>query len=143
VQQHARDARLPGLDEVIDRVLDATWRQPAGANIEGELQRVVNYAALGALFWLGANDNAGPQVQAIATQELAALKGTLGERMKTETVLGQRAHLAHGQRLIERFMDKPKDFAPPPVPTVPPGQPIGSGAAAMQCDFDFDPLERK
>ncbi|HLN48837.1 MAG TPA: zinc-dependent metalloprotease, partial [Steroidobacteraceae bacterium] len=41
IEQHARDPRQPGLDEVIDHTLDATWRKPAGTDYAGEVQRTV------------------------------------------------------------------------------------------------------
>ncbi len=132
VQQHARNPQLPGLHEVIGRVLDATWRRPAGGGYDGELQRAVNAVALGGLLRLGADDRAGLQVQAIVAQQLTRLKDALIESGKGETP--GHAHLAHGARLIERFLDDPKEFAPPPAPVIPPGQPIGSGTvSALHC----------
>lgn len=132
VQQHARDPQLPGLDEVISRIVTATWRQPAGADLEGEIQRAVNYLALGQMFRLGATEAAGPQVQAIVAHQLAELREWLATAAAPAMPVSQIAHYAHGRRLIERFLDDPKEFAPPPAPVVPPGQPIGSA----QCDFE-------
>lgn len=132
-QQHVRDPQLPGLDEAITRVLDATWQRPAPDTIDGEIQRTVNYAALGQILRLGANSAAGPQVQAIVAQQLTALRDRLASASNGPGIApAQRAHLAHGQRLIQRFLEEPKEFEPPPQPAVPPGQPIGSDA----CDFD-------
>jgi hypothetical protein len=135
MQQHARDAELPGLEDVIARMIEATWRKPAGAEIEGEIQRVVNYAALAQLFRLGADNSAGLQVQAVVAQQLTLLRDVLAKELPAaEVVSAQRAHLAHGQRLIDRFFADPKEFVPPPAPVVPPGQPIGSA----MCDFDLE-----
>ncbi|HEY0945979.1 MAG TPA: zinc-dependent metalloprotease [Opitutaceae bacterium] len=133
VQQHARDPRFPGLEEVITRVLAATWRRPAAEDFEGEIQRVVNAAALDELLRLGASRKSGPQVQAIVARQLELLRDWLATAATTDTVEVQRAHLAQGHRLIGRFLEKPDEFAPPPAPAVPPGQPIGSA----QCDFEY------
>jgi hypothetical protein len=135
LQQHARDSQLPGLEEVLSRMVDATWRQPAGDDFEGEIQRAVNFAALAHLFRLGADDSVGPQGQALVAQQLTTLRDVLAKTSAaTETASVQRAHLAHGHRLIDRFFADPKEFVPLPTPAVPPGQPIGSAT----CDFDFE-----
>ena len=135
LQQHALDSQLPGLEEVLSRIIDATWRQPAGADFEGEIQRVVNFVALGQWFRLGSDDSAGLQVQAVVAQQLTALRDVLAKASAGADLASvQRAHLAHGQRLIDRFFADPKAFVPPPAPVVPPGQPIGSAT----CDFDFE-----
>ena len=116
-------------------MVEATWPKPAGADLEGEIQRVVNFAALGQLFRLGSDDSAGLQAQALVAQQLTALRDVLAKTSAGAGVASvQRAHLAHGQRLIDRYFADPKAFAPPPVPAVPPGQPIGSA----MCDFDFE-----
>lgn len=110
-----------------------TWHRPAGQDIDGEIQRTVNYAALGQIFRLGASSAAGSQAQAIVAQQLTVLRDRLAAAAASAAIgATQRAHLAHGHRLIARFFEQPKEFEPPPQPTVPPGQPIGPAA----CDFD-------
>lgn len=128
VEQHARNAEQPGLDEMLARTLDATWRQPAGADYAGEVQRTVNAVVLARLFGLAANPAATAQVKAIAMAELAALRDWLAASAPQVAAPAQQAHYAYGARLIEQFFDDPKEFAPPRVPPPPPGQPIG-------CDF--------
>ncbi|MBI4626955.1 MAG: hypothetical protein HY736_27500 [Verrucomicrobia bacterium] len=70
VQQQARDLQMPGLDDVITRALDATWRQPAGADYDGEVRRAVDYVALSRLLTLAADAKAAPQVLAVVTRQL-------------------------------------------------------------------------
>jgi hypothetical protein len=134
IQQQALDPALPGLSEIIVRVLDATWHRAPGAGFDAEVQRVVNSAALTALFRLGADQNAGQQVNAVVAQHLLALSERLGSAGNATGTRPHQAHLAHARRLIARFIEDPKEFAPPPAPPIPPGQPIG---AIGQCDFDF------
>ena len=128
VEQNSREATMPGLDDVITNVLAATWKKHAGADYPGEVQRTVNYGLLAKLIELAATRNATPQVQAVATAQLTALREWLADVARNERVPAQRAHLAYGERLIEQFFDHPKDFAPLSVPPPPPGAPIG-------CDF--------
>lgn len=128
VEQHARNAEQPGLDEMLARTLDATWRQPAGADYAGEVQRTVDAVALARLFGLAANPAATAQVKAVAMAELASLRDWLVAAAPEVAAPAQRAHYEYGARLIAQFFDDPKEFAPPRVPPPPPGQPIG-------CDF--------
>ncbi len=132
VQQHVRDAQVPGLEAVIEHVLAVTWRKAVTPDFDGEVQRVVNIAALAQLFRLGANPAAGFSVQAVVAHELSRLRDELTNAPASSGP--QAAHSAHARRLIERFLDRPEEFAPPPAPIVPAGQPIGS----MQCDFPGD-----
>jgi len=133
VEQHARDPQQPGLDEVIDRVLDATWRKPAGADYAGEVQRTVNYSALAQLIDLFANPAATPQTKAIVGCKLQTLADALAKGVTSRSLpLVQRAHLLEGRRMIEDYFARPKDYVPLKIPAPPPGQPIG---ALLDCDF--------
>ena len=46
IEYHSRDAKCPGLDEVIGKVLGASWKAVRMAGLEGETQRVVEDVAL-------------------------------------------------------------------------------------------------
>ena len=74
VQLHARDARVPGLEEVIDRVVGATWRAPGRAGYAGAVQKTVSYVALNRLMGLAGNENASAQARAVASAKLGDLK---------------------------------------------------------------------
>ncbi len=137
VVQHARSPALPGLEQLLARVLDVTWRQPAGADYEGEIRRAVAQVALNRLFTLAAGSSTAPQAAALVTVHLSGLRDWLTTTAGSPGIdSAQKAHLAHGARRIAHFLDHPRDFAPSPVPEIPPGQPIG---ATLQCDFDPPP----
>ena len=119
VEQHARNADQPGLDEVIDSVLTATWRNAAGDDYAGEIRRTVDYVALSRLIGLAANPAATPEVRAAVTQRLVGLRDWLAG-MSAPT-----AHSAYGARMITQYLDHPKDFVPLLTPVPPPGGPIG------------------
>jgi len=124
VEQGARDAKMPGLDEVLARTVAATWRKNAAGDYAGEIQRTVDYVMLARLIGLAANTEATPQVRAVTVAQLT----TLRDWLRTSRPSGgpaQQAHVAYGAQLITQFLDHPKEFAPPRVPTPPPGQPIG------------------
>jgi len=125
VQFHARDPRNPGLDEVIDRVLAATWKAPAASGYAGELQHTVNLVVLTNLMSLAANDRAANQVRAIASWKLDQLKIWLNTQRRLTTDDNRRAFLFYSFDQIKRFQEDPKKMnltAPQPPPD---GQPIG------------------
>ena len=133
VEQHARDPRQPGLEEVIDRALDATWRKPAGADYAGEVQRSVNYSLLSHLIDLTANPDSTPQTKAILGYKLDQLADSLPKQAANGNLAPtQRAHLLQGQRMIVGYFARPKDYAPLKLPAPPPGMPIGD---VPDCDF--------
>jgi hypothetical protein len=123
VAQHAVDPALPSLEEVVDRLVKATFDAPAATPYEQEVRRAEERVLVDRLTWLGtAAPNA--QVRAIASFKL----GKLAARLRTEVAGGeaeqaQRALLAAD---IKRFLERPAEtarmLAPPDAP---PGAPIG------------------
>ena len=70
VEYHARDAKNPGLGEVLDKTIAATWKAPRSTGYNAEIQRTVNGVALYDLISLSMNSQAAVQVRAIAAQKL-------------------------------------------------------------------------
>lgn len=123
VAQHAVDPALPGLEEVIDRLMKATFDAPAATPYEMEIRRAEERVLVDRVMWLvTASPNA--QVRAIATLKLSRL----ANRFKTDTVASEAEQAAH-QLLaadIRRFLDRPAEVARViPAPDAPPGAPIG------------------
>ena len=106
-------------------MLAATWKKPAGADYAGEVQRTVDYCMLERLMTLAADRQTTPQVRAVSTVELAALRDWLSTAAANAGAPAQHAHLAHGARLITEYLDHPKDFVPLKDDPAPPGGPIG------------------
>src|SRR5690242_7327583 len=126
VQFHARDPRNPGLDEVIDRVLAATWKAPVASGYAGELQHTVNMVVLTNLMSLAANDRAANQVRAIASWKLEQLKTWLGTQRRLTTDDNRRAFLFYSFDQIKRFQEDPKKMNLTNPQPPPDGQPIGA-----------------
>lgn len=132
VEQHARDPQQPGLDEVLDRVIEATWRRPAGDNYAGEVQRTINYSALAHFIELFSSASSTPQTKAIVGSRLRTLAATLAKSADAKSLAPpQRAHLLQGQRMILDYFARPNDYIPLKIPPPPPGQPIGD---VLGCD---------
>src|SRR5215813_10746339 len=123
---HARDARNPGLGEVIDRILAATWKAPAADGYAGELQHTVNMVILSDLMSLAANDRAANQVRAIASWKIDQLKNWLNAQRRLTMNENQRAFLYYSSEQIKRFQEDPKKMNLTAPQQPPDGQPIGA-----------------
>ena len=134
VQFHARDARNPGLAEVIDKILTATWKAPVNQGYAGEIQHTVNMVVLGDLMALASSERGLNQVRAIASLKLDQLKTWLTSQSRIAVDQNRRAFLLYSLEQVKRFQDDPKKMNLTPPQTPPDGQPIGMGP---QMDTDL------
>lgn len=140
VDFEARDSGYLGFGEMIDIVLDRTIRAGKSDGYEGAIQRTVDYVVLYNLMELGADDEASPQVRAVAHQKLTDLESWLDEKAESVSDESQQAAFNYLGHLIRKFRKEPGslDRVTPPL-SPPPGSPIGSGykngIGVLQCDF--------
>jgi hypothetical protein len=123
VAQHAIDPALPGLEEVIDRLVKATLDAAAASPYEAEIRRAEERVLVDRVMWL-ATGASNSQVRAIASWKLSKLAA----RLKGETAAGEAEQAQHALLAadIKRFLERPADPAQPmPAPGAPPGAPIG------------------
>jgi hypothetical protein len=138
VLQHARDQTFPGLDDVIDRVLDHSILKPVTDGYLGSIQRHINNAVLRNLISLASDSNASPDVKAITSFKLKELQDEMNSRLQTETSTQWRSHYYRIYGMVEQFKQNPGQFVTPASPYIPPGAPIGSGMINnlnLICDF--------
>jgi hypothetical protein len=123
VAQHALDASLPGLEDVIDRFTKTVFDGPVASSYEAEIRRAEQRVLVDRLMWL-ANGAPNGQVRAIAAWKLAKLEGRLkSEAVKNDAEAAQHALLAAD---IKRYLDRPAEpMKPQPPIEAPPGAPIG------------------
>src|SRR6185436_12472553 len=125
VAQHAVDPRMPGLEDVIDRLTAATWDAPTASTYEAAIRRAEERVLVDRLMWLASSSPNG-QVRAIASYKLGKLAARAKTAVnKTELDTAQRQLLAAD---IKRFLDRPLDPTRPfphAAPDAPPGAPIG------------------
>ena len=124
VEDHASDSNQPGLEEVIDAVLTATWKSPRQNGLAAQTQFAVEDIVLDHLLGLAADKQASGVARAIARSGAVGL----GEWLRTQSsdAAGDlTAHRAAGAAEIERFLREPEKYAPAPELPTPPGQPIG------------------
>jgi hypothetical protein len=130
VEYHSRDAKNPGLSDVIDKLLAQTWRAQPGTSSKAEVQRTVDAVALHHLMALAANERAAAQVRAIAAHKLNQLKTWLSGQIRATTDESQRAHFFFGLAQIKKFEENPKELNLTRPAEPPDGAPIGS-----DCDW--------
>ena len=123
VQHHAEDDTQPSLDEVLEKLMSATWQAPPAAGLAGQVQRATDSVVLHDLMMLAANESAPAQVRATASQKIALLQQWLSQPAAREPSLAAFCQFAADQ--IKRFQTNPKDIGIPRPPEPPPGMPIG------------------
>jgi len=125
IDQHRRDPALPGLEEVLDKIVAASF-SGGGSPRLAEIRRTVEGVAVARMIGLAGNPAATSGVRARAE---AALSSLARRPISGGEPAEERAYFTHLVREIERFfhraeaLDRPGD----PVPEIPPGQPIGQG----------------
>ena len=133
VTQRAVDSTLPGLDTIIDRLVDATSARHAKSPYESEISRAMQHVLVDRLISL-AGTAPMPQVRALASHKLRTLASALpATRARAGSPPGrsdaQAATAAYLADEIRRFLDRPSPASPDmAVPEAPPGAPIGQPA---------------
>jgi hypothetical protein len=124
VEQRALDASLPGLEEIIDRVVKAGFDPAATSPYEAEVGRTVGRVVADRLMALAATAQM-PQVRSVASWKLEQLRDKLGTMGATPTnIAAASARLLAAD--IKRFLERPAEaYKPVAPPAQPPGAPIG------------------
>lgn len=121
VEYHQRDASLPSLHEMLEAVLDATFRAPSEIGLVQAVKLVVEHVALRHLLALAASTEASPLVRAVACEMV--------ETLRAELATAPADPLSRAQRLaaiasIAAFERAPEQFRAPGTLGPPPGMPI-------------------
>ncbi len=129
IEYHARNKKNPGLTEVIDHLLGATWKMNMQEGYTGAIQRTVDDVALDELIQLLNNKDATEQVRSVIDYQLNRLDQWLKDPQMRNVIRSEawQAHFDYAiQRLQHRFQDEHNIPASEPSP-IPPGDPIGDG----------------
>ncbi len=126
VEYHSRDASQPGLDYVLDKLLQATWYSRSLPGYKGQIRHVVNDVTLHHLLQLAGQDKATVQARAITWSKIKELEKRLQAQLTKATDADEQAALQYALRQIDLFTRNPdKSMAEEPL-APPPGSPIGS-----------------
>src|SRR6516165_1811191 len=123
VEYHARDAQYPGLEDVIEATVGATWKAPRATGLQANALAVTETAVTEHLLALAASNDASKGAKAIARAEAVSLRDWIASAPAASPE--DKALNAATMARIDQFLKNPEKFTPAPMPTVPPGQPIG------------------
>ncbi len=126
VEFHARNAENPGLQEVLDAILAATWKTPHGEGYAEQIANAVDMVVLYDLMALASNEHAPDEVRAIARLKLQDLNGWLKAPLSGRQVISDGAHGAFASWQIEQFEKDPKQVTVTAPAEPPDGPPIGT-----------------
>jgi hypothetical protein len=115
-------AGTPGWDDVLDAIINATWKAAPEKGLAREVQKQTQQMVLTWLLALNQNEQANYAVQAICYSRIEQLKKYAQTMVKAGT------DAAHFGYTIERI-NHPKDISLPQHKEIPPGAPIG-------CEWD-------
>ncbi len=126
VQEHGLDASRLGFGEVLDSLINASWKAKPGSIRAAAIQRTVADVVLTELLALAQNENAAPEVRAMASLKLSSLGAWASSQSSTASDEQQKAHLLAAARMVRNYEQQPQLIKPTEPLTPPPGQPIGS-----------------
>ena len=125
VAQHAIDPALPGLEDVIGRLVTTVFDARAATSYEAEIKRAMERVVLSQVMTL-AQTAPMTQVRAIASQTLRQVRTRYSRPAVAGTTGAEQAHRALVVDDIRRFFEQGMDlWRPAVVPDAPPGAPIG------------------
>jgi hypothetical protein len=135
VAQHAIDPALPGLEDVVGRVVATVFDQKAATPYEAEIKRAMERVVISQVMAM-AQTAPMTQVRAIASQTLRQLQRR-STTPAAAVAVGEQAHRALIADDIKRFFEQGMDlWRPAAVPDAPPGAPIGD--TGMDYLFGLD-----
>ncbi len=122
VQHKSLDNSQLGLEELVNTLIDNSFKKNYKDTYYQELQNVVNNQVLNQLFYLAASENTYKQVIAIVNSKLSEI-ATLVRNRKSNGV--QKIYDLELIKSIETFKKNPSKYKKPTVSKIPDGSPIG------------------
>jgi len=122
IQHKSLDESQLGLDEVIDLVIQNSFKKNHQSRYYQELQNVVNAQVLNQLCYLAADENSYQQVHAIVNSKLDEILIWL-KTLKSSGV--QKMYDIELIKTIDNFKKDPSEFKKTNAPKIPDGSPIG------------------
>ena len=110
-----------GLDEMIDALVNATWKAPRKKGIEGLIQLQTEQLLLTYLLAAGIQENNSFATRSVVMEKLQSLKTFIEAKKKTTTDHSYLGHLI----LAQERMKTPETAKPSIHAVIPPGAPIG------------------
>jgi len=127
VEYNSRDNRNPGFGEVIDKIIQSSWKSTHNDSYHQEIQRVIDNVVLYHLMALAMDDDATSQVRAVTFLKLDELKKwMIKNKKKVEKDENQLAHYMFAISQITRLQQNPEQVHLTKPLEAPAGSPIGT-----------------
>lgn len=131
IEYNARNKNQPGLEFVLNKIIEETILNQAPSGLTGEVKRSVDFVVLDHLMSLAVNKDASPGAQSIAMAQVNTLSLELSKNRGK--LSRDKSHFYMLENRIKAFIEEPDEYEPVKVPAVPPGSPIG---AEFGCTFE-------
>lgn len=123
VQQHSINRELPGLDQVLDQLINNTFKLTFQDTYLQEVQNAINYNVLQHLMNLAVHKDATPAVKAGVFSKITDLRSWFSDKKQQAKNVAMHQQYS---RDITQFLKDPTTFTALPVaPPIPDGAPIG------------------
>lgn len=132
-EHHAREAKLPSLEAVIDRLAAVTVRSSSKTGYERAVEMAAQHAFIVNLIKLSLSKDAAAPVRGIALLKLQQLQSTLVQRQLVAQDEDWKGFYLYLISQIKKLQESPDDFKVEALLPAPPGQPIGTDA--KDCDW--------
>ncbi len=128
VHQKALFEKQLGLDELIDEVLNSSFKKNYSHRYDNEIQQSINNIILQKLFELSVSNSASFQVKSVILAKVNELRNWLEKNKEIGTNSIYNNGFIHS---IDTFLKQPSKFKKEIAPKIPDGSPIGT----FNCDF--------
>jgi hypothetical protein len=139
IEYNARDKKYPGFIDIVDKLIDKTWKSNQENGYHREISTMVNNQVLKYLLMLAANTGTSEVLRGQALFEIESLKDWITGKLGSAYATKKSSYL-FALSQIEEFKREPNKFATPEPAEMPPGAPIGMPGMDFlnQCSFsDF------
>ncbi|MCK8524163.1 zinc-dependent metalloprotease [Aquimarina sp. D1M17] len=130
VQQKSLDNKQLGLNELLDTLIETTFKNNSSNNYYNEIRHAINTNVLKHLMNLSKSKKTHTQVNAIAYDQLLKLSSFLGNSKEQGVT---KIYNTFYIKQINDFLKRPELFEVLPSPKIPDGSPIGS----FKCSSSF------
>jgi len=128
VEYHSRDKKYPGIQETLDVFKDVLFNQKVENNYHEAIQLTSQSVFVSQLMKTIQNSS----LSSLARAELMSTLNGISARLTKSNYRDSELKKSHNQMIVTQiklFMDSPKEYNVAPIPSLPPGSPIGS------CDY--------
>jgi hypothetical protein len=107
VEYHAYEPQLPTLSDIIDVLIENTWKKQYENAYHAEIQRTVNNVLLYRLMSLASDEKVSTSIHGVSYAKLEELRLWLNDRIHDVKDSSQKAHYLYGVKQIKVFQKDP------------------------------------